>query len=105
MTEGVLFMIVISKARQHDPKECEMCGDEFVPVHGRQQYCPTCREYLFGMKYHPNTGGPTDLNSNENAIRRRFEEKERNCTIVGEGYAERQIEETLRLAGKVKTEL
>ena len=91
-------------ARVYEPRECEVCGDEYIPTHGKQQYCPTCRNY-FGAGHYPRTGGPTDISSNEASIRRRFEEKARNCKIVGEGYAERQIEESLRIAGKVKTEL
>ena len=47
----------------------------------------------------------TCLDANERRIRLEWEEKERNCTIVGEGYAERQIVKTLELAGKINTEL
>lgn len=47
----------------------------------------------------------TCLDLNERRIRHEWEEKERNCTIVGEGYAERQIAKSLELAGKIDAEL
>ena len=49
----------------------------------------------------------TDTYKRECEIRTYWEERARkkNDRIVGEGYAERQIQSTLKLAGKIKTEL
>ena len=46
-----------------------------------------------------------NVNARELTIKARFEEKERNCTIKGEGYAERQIAKSLELAGKIDTSM
>jgi len=46
-----------------------------------------------------------NVNANELAIKARFEEKERNSKIKGEGYAERQIAKSLELAGKINTNI
>lgn len=86
-------------------KECNICGKSFTPNNNGQTMCQECRDYIKGGRYYKAARVITDVTQHENAIRARFEEKERNCTIRGEGYAERQIRDSLRKAGKVKTEL
>ena len=103
MTDNTKHLIQFGNS-EYKNKECSVCGRVFRPTHGRQKMCFTCREYFDAGRY-ARTSTASNVDSSDATIRRRFEEKERNCTIVGEGYAERQIAESLRIAGKVKTEL
>lgn len=90
-------------------KECEVCGCMFETIDGRKRQCDDCLNWKKTIG-HKEIGlsvsrSWNNLAAKEWAIKQRFEEKERTSTIVGEGYAERQIADTLRLVGKVKTEL
>ena len=107
MTAHVESLIKNASNKKYDPRECEICGAVFVPTHGIQRTCPECREYARrGWHIGYRDVMPVEsVKHREYVIRQRFEEAERNCTIVGEGYAERQIADSLKLAGKVKTEL
>lgn len=92
---------------EHKQRMCDICGQIYTPTHGIQKTCPECRSYAKrGWHIGPRNVVPVeDVHHRELAIKARFEEAERNCTIIGDGYAERQIANSLRLAGKVKTEL
>lgn len=89
--------------KKHEPRECDICGAVYTPTHGIQKTCPECRAFAKkGWHVGKKVVVPVeDIRHREIAIRQRFEEAERNCTIVGEGYAERQIADTLRLVGKI----
>ena len=90
--------------KQHEPKECDVCGEMFVPTHGRQQMCRECREALIlgrGRKLPRTYEGPKDFEAYEKDLR------ERNIAnyvdrIVAVGYADRQRAETLKMVGKVE---
>lgn len=85
-------------------KQCSVCGRVFIPTHGRQKMCVDCKGYINSGRYY-RTAAAYNVSASDNAIKRRFEEKERNCTIVGEGYAERQVANTLKKVPPIKTEL
>ena len=107
MTAHVESLIKNASNKKYDPRECEICGAVFVPTHGIQKTCPECRAFAKkGWHIGYREIMPVEsVKHREYIIRQRFEEAERNCTIVGEGYAERQIANSLKLAGKIKTEL
>ena len=92
-------------------KECSVCGKQFNAKHGNATMCPECRKvvtqgngrnylrvYTIGTRYNQNL---YELHIRQNAIER----AKHNDSIVGEGYAERQIADTLSKVEKIKTEL
>lgn len=77
--------------------ECEICGAKFIAGHNYSKQCPECRKYR-GYKF--NIEG---ISNDENGIRARaIERAKHNDRIIGKGYAERQIADTLKMVGKVK---
>ena len=94
------------KKRNCEPRPCNMCGAVFTPTHGNAKQCPSCREKQGKLRFEfPITySNPVDAEKYEYKLRKRNIESFRD-TIVAEGYAARQIAESLKLAGKVRTEL
>lgn len=88
-------------------KLCEICGEPFETEDGRKRQCETCLKWMKTVPDKDVRSGwlITDIEQREYIIKARFEAKAKNCTIIGEGYAERQIADSLRLAGKINTEL
>ena len=90
-----------------EPKACEICGEMFTPRDSRQRACASeeCKRLLHRKiqreyeKTHPKR--------NSNRYKKmKFEQRVKHeDTIIGEGYAERQIADSLRIAGKVRVEL
>jgi len=96
------------KKRNCEPRPCNICGTVFTPSHGNMRLCPDCRE-----KFSKNRGrdfgtvryeGPSNVIEYEQKLLRRNVENYRD-TIVAIGYADRQRAATLRLVGRVNTEL
>ena len=90
-----------------EPRPCSVCGQMFTPEHGNKRICPECSEVVFNNKgrHLPRQyETPVDLEQYEAAVRRRYMERYKD-TIIAIGYAERQMEDSLRKAGKVKVEL
>lgn len=88
-------------------KTCYICGMNFIAEHGNKRICPDCEEILYGNKgrHLPRQyEAPEDLVQYEAAVRKRYMERYKD-TIVAIGYAERQMADTLKRAGKVKVEL
>ena len=88
-------------------KVCSVCGAHFIAEHGNKRICPECVEALHGNKgrHLPRQyEAPADLEQYEAGVRRRYMERYKD-TIIAIGYAERQMAETLKMAGKVKVEL
>ena len=88
-------------------KQCVICGAMFVPQHGNSRQCPECVEALQkgkGRGLPRDYDAPSDLETYERRIRERYMERYRD-SIVAIGYAERQREATLKMVGKVRTEL
>lgn len=86
-------------------KICKICGTEYEEQFGNQQICESCYEFI------TNSGRPeglfTDIEQRERFIKKKWAEHaiKKNERIVGSGYAERQIADTLSKVGKVNTEL
>lgn len=88
-------------------KQCVICGAWFTPQHGNSRQCPECVDALQRGKRRGlprDYDAPSDLETYERRIRERYMERYRD-TIVAIGYADRQREQTLRMVGKVRTEL
>lgn len=86
-------------------KICVLCGKEYEENYTNQQVCKSCYRHL------TNSGRPdgmiTDIDKREFEIKKEWSKNaaRKNDRIVGEGFAERQIADTLSRVGKVNTEL
>lgn len=88
-------------------KVCAVCGTPFIAKHGNKRICPECVEVLYenkGRHLPRQYEAPADLEQYEADVRKRYMERYKD-TIIAIGYAERQREATLRLVGKINTEL
>ena len=86
-------------------KICKYCGTEYEESYPNQQVCKKCFLYLTGRTR--TWGCYTDIAQREWDIRKEWMSTavEKNDRIVGEGYAKRQIADTLSRIEKIKTEL
>lgn len=101
--------------KNYEPRRCIICGKEYVPIRMDQRTCadPECkraRQRLNYLEYRKkNYAAVLETNRRSMAKRRQKREMEehppKHDTIVAIGYAERQREATLKMAGKVNTEL
>lgn len=95
------------KKRGCEPRPCNICGVVFTPRHGNARLCPSCREKQgknMGFEFPITYDNPIDAEQYEYRLRKRNYERFKD-TIVAEGYATRQIAQTLKMVGKVRTEL
>lgn len=88
------------------PRQCAVCGKTFIPGRHNQMSCgdPVCvRKY----KNRNNNQYRKIHCRKKDGYRQNTREKRepKPDTIVAIGYADRQREETLKMAGKVRTEL
>ena len=86
-------------------KICKICGTEYEEQFGNQQVCKSCYENITNSS---RPGGVfTDIENREFVIKKKWTKHahKKNGRIVGNGYAERQIADTLSRVGKVNTEL
>lgn len=93
--------------RNCEPRPCTVCGKVFTPPHGNRKLCPDCHERIYnnlGREWAITYEGPTNVEEYEKRLEKQNRERYHD-TIVAIGYAERQMAETLRKVGKVKTEL
>ena len=101
--------------KDYEPRLCIICGAEYIPRRSDQRTCGCAecmkeRQKLNYREYRKtHYAALLETNRRSMAKRRKEHEQEKNPpkkdTIVAIGYAERQREATLRLAGKVNTEL
>ena len=87
-----------------EPRECDVCGDIFMPTHWTQKICKPCREAIYfgrGRKIPNCHEGPKDREKYERELRDRNIAKHED-RIVAIGYAARQKEQTLKMVGKVE---
>lgn len=93
--------------KEYYEKVCQICGAKFIAKHGNKQMCPECFEITNkgkGRNLPKRYECPVDIEQYETRIRQKNIADYKD-TIVAIGYAERQRAETLKMAGKVKTEL
>ena len=101
---------------ENEERTCDICGKVFHPTNWNQRLCtdPKCKEEGKKMrmkKWRVENPDKYFAIKRKNAIkaRQRKEEQTKRVpkpdTIVAIGYAERQMAASLRLAGKVRTEL
>lgn len=103
------------KSNKYEPRICVICGKEYIPGRKDQRTCGSdeCmkeRQKLNRLEYcKRNYGRVLAHNRNYNRRRREMEKRKRvetkGDTIIAIGYADRQMEATLKMAGRVKTEL
>lgn len=101
--------------KEYEPRRCIICGKDYIPKRSDQRCCldPKClreRQRINQKEYRERNYGKV-LESNRKALAKRRAEKRmkeapiKEDTIVAIGYADRQREQTLRMVGKVRTEL
>ena len=101
--------------KDYEPRRCIICGVEYIPRRSDQRTCGSkeckkARQRLNYLEYRKENYAAV-LATNRRSMAKSREEKKhkentpKKDTIVAIGYAERQREATLRLAGKVRTEL
>lgn len=97
------------KSDNYEPRICEICGRLYKPGRYDQRTCgsPPCvreRKRRDSVKYRT---GEYRERKREYMRRTRSpeEHKPKPDTIIAIGYAERQMADSLRKAGKVRTEL
>ena len=95
----------MSETTQGCKNTCVLCGSVFMAATYHPNVCPECKEAI--LKYKRSNAPPIDDRLNDLRIKKEaaVERAKKNDRIKGEGYAERQIQDSLRLAGKIKTEL
>lgn len=101
--------------KDYEPRVCIICGKEYIPRRSDQRTCGSdeCMRERQKLNYreYRKTHYAALLESNRRSMAKRRKEREqkknppKKDTIVAIGYAERQREATLKLAGRVNTEL
>lgn len=103
------------KSNKYEPRACEICGMIYKPGRVDQKTCGSkecmkARQRLNWLEYRKKNYAAV-LETNKRSMAKKREERKweenppKPDTIVAIGYAERQMAETLRKAGRVKTEL
>ena len=101
--------------KDYEPRLCIICGVEYIPRRSDQRTCG-CAECMrerqkLNYREYRKTHYAALLETNRRSMAKKRKEREmekhptKPDTIVAIGYAERQREATLRLAGKINTEL
>lgn len=100
--------------KNYEPRLCIICGAEYIPRRSDQRTCGCAecmreRQKLNYREYRQKNYAAV-LETNRRCMAKRREEKRRKeaqgrDTLVAIGYADRQREKTLAMAGKVNTEL
>ena len=101
--------------KDYEPRRCIICGVEYLPRRSDQRTCG-CAECMkerqkLNYREYRKTHYAALLENNRRSMAKKRKEREmekhppKKDTIVAIGYAERQREATLKLAGKVNTEL
>lgn len=101
--------------KNYEPRLCIICGVEYIPRRSDQRTCGSkeCKKARQRLNYleYRKTHYAALLESNRKSMAKKRKEREmekqppKPDTIVAIGYAERQREATLKLAGKINTEL
>ena len=93
----------------YEPKPCLICGKVFVPTRKNEILCsdPACKKARHQQQieaYKPKLNAARKRQREEAKLIKK-NRKPKPDTIIAIGYADRQIAETLRMAGRVNTEL
>lgn len=101
--------------KNYEPRLCIICGVEYIPRRSDQRTCGSeeCLKERQKLNYreYRKTHYATLLETNRRSMAKRRREREqekqppKRDTLVAIGYAERQREATLKMAGRVNTEL
>ena len=97
----------MQEKKKKEPRICEVCGKEYIPRTVRQRTCGSdkCMEEMHRIGRREYEAKHPHRNS-ERYRKLKTERRVKHIdSIIGEGYAERQIADSLRLAGKVRVEL
>lgn len=86
-----------------EDKQCIVCGATFTPIRFTQVMCPNpeCKQIhrrALMREYNKKRYIPASK-------KREMKRQPKPDTIVGEGYAERQVAKTLSMVSKINTEL
>lgn len=103
------------KSNKYEPRICEICGKEYIPRRSDQRTCG-CKECMkarqrLNYREYRKTHYAALLETNRRSMAKKRKEREmekhppKSDTIIAIGYADRQMAETLKLAGRVNTEL
>ena len=101
--------------KDYEARRCIICGKEYIPRRSDQRTCGSdecmkARQRLNYLEYRK-THYAALLESNRKSMAKKRREREiekhppKEDTIVAIGYADRQREQTLRMAGKVMVTL
>ena len=98
------------KSDKYEPRVCEICGRMYTPGRIDQRTCasPECvreRKRAYGIKKKNEGVYKARKRAYMQRKREPEEHKPKPDTIIAIGYAERQMADSLRRAGKVRTEL
>lgn len=101
--------------KDYEPRVCVICGAEYIPRRSDQRTCGSdeCKKARQQLNYreYRKTHYAALLETNRRSMAKKRKEREmekhppKPDTIVAIGYAERQMADSLRKAGKVRTEL
>lgn len=99
--------------KDYEPRRCIICGVEYIPKRSDQRTCGSaeCMKERQKLNYreYRSTHYAKVLETNRRCMAKRREEQRqaerRKDNIIAIGYADRQMAETLKMAGGVKTEL
>lgn len=101
--------------KSYEPRLCIICGKEYIPRRSDQRTCGSeeCMKERQKLNYreYRKTHYAALLETNRRSMAKKRKEREmekhppKPDTIVAIGYAERQREATLKMAGRVNTEL
>lgn len=102
------------RSDKYEPRICVICGKEYIPRRKDQRSCASaeCKKAVTRMaqrRYREENYGWVLECNRRGMAKRRAEKKRREAeerdTIIAIGYADRQMAETLEMAGKIRTEL
>ena len=89
---------------KYEPRHCEICGAEYMPYRGNQRTCGSAECVREMRRQNAREWQKHHYKEKREMIKRACIEVKPD-TIVAIGYADRQREQTLAMAGKVKVEL
>lgn len=90
--------------KDYEPRYCEICGSVYKPCRANQRTCGSA-ECVKEMRRQNAREWQLKHYREKREMIQKARSEVKPDTIVAIGYAERQKEQTLAMAGKVRTEL